>query len=239
MSSRISTIVSEAERTIVDDKSFIYKFSFLLVIIVALSTYIIIQGLHSVDDLSMPYEKRMELANLETIEREMNGNAVNLLVVEDDFSDLSPLDLSGIMLSVQRAESPKIYTQAVPKEVQHNTFSAKPVETKVQKKKVFISSEEGHSISFIKKKFYATNNAIFSIKLAKHFYASEKYEQALKWALITNEIDAKSEESWVMFAQIKEKMGRRQDAINALTEYLKHENSVKVSKLLKNLRESV
>ncbi len=241
MGSRISTIVSEAERELVDDKGFVYKFSFLLVTIVALSTFIIMQGLESVDDLSMPFSEKVELVSLETIEREINGNSVNLAVVEEDFSDLSSLDLRGVILS---SSAPKQIT--MPKEnyvatekVVHTGSTVQPISSKSDDKKVFISSDEGNTISFIKKKFYATNNAIFSIKLAKKFYASKKYEQALKWALITNEINAKSEESWLMFAKIKEKMGKKQDAINALNEYLRHEHSPKVTKLLQNLRESV
>ncbi|HIP02700.1 MAG TPA: anaphase-promoting protein, partial [Campylobacterales bacterium] len=110
---------------------------------------------------------------------------------------------------------------------------------KENKKKVFITSQDDNSLSFIKKKFYATNNAVFSIKLAKKFYESKKYKQALKWSLITNEIDSKNEQSWLMFAKIKDKMGKKQDAINALNEYLKRENSSKAISLLKEIKKSV
>jgi len=233
--SRISTIVSESERKNTNDKSFVYKFSFLLAIIVGLSAYIIIQGYNVVDALSSPYKENTTLVTLESIEREINGNSVNLLVIEDDFSELASIDLSGIRLFESKDQIVSNHKQSNSSYETIGTDNySKPV-----KKKVFITSQEGSALSFIKKKFYATNNAAFSIKLAKKFYESKKYKQALKWSLITNEIDAKSEESWIMFAKIKNKMGKKQDAINALNEYLKHENSKKAAALLKKIQKSV
>jgi tetratricopeptide (TPR) repeat protein len=240
--SRISTIVSESERKNITDKSFAYKFSFLLIVIIVLSIYIILQGYNVVDTLSSSYKDSTQLVTLESIEREINGNSVNLLVIEDDFSELASIDLSDIKLfgsptveveqNQQIANRPNIIKTA---KTEKNSIDI----SKPKKKKVFITSQEGNSLSFIKKKFYATNNAAFSIKLAKKFYESKKYKQALKWSLITNEIDPKSEESWIMFAKIKEKMGKKQDAINALNEYLKHENSKKATILLKKIQKSV
>ncbi len=239
--SRISTIVSQSERDISNDKNFIYKFSFLLVVIVGLSSYIIMQSYSTVDNLSKPYQEHIGLATLETVEREINGNRVNLAIVEDDFSELASIDLSGIVMPSRSVTQKSQSTQVVhniPQRIDAQILPAVKATTQEPKKaKVFISSQEGNSLSFIKKKFYATNNSAFSIKLAKRFFESNKYEQALKWTLITNEIDAKSEESWIMFAKIKEKMGKKQDAINALNEYLKHQKSIKVAKLLKNLRD--
>lgn len=236
--SRISTIVSESERKISDDKSFMKKFSFLLATIVGLSAYIIMQGFNAVNDISLPYTDSTNFVSLEVLEREINGNSVNLAVIEDDFSELASIDLSGISLFESMKKEP---VQSV---TQNHVQSIKAVETKakkseINKKKVFITSQDGNSLSFIKKKFHATNNALFSIKLAEKFYESKKYEKALKWSLITNEIDSKSEQSWIMFAKIKEKMGRKQDAINALNEYLKHGKSQKARSLLKEIKKSV
>ena len=236
--SRISTIVSESERKISDDKSFMKKFSFLLATIVGLSAYIIMQGFNAVNDISLPYTDSTNFVSLEVLEREINGNSVNLAVIEDDFSELASIDLSGISLFESMKKEP---VQSV---TQNHVQSIKAVETKakkseINKKKVFITSQDGNSLSFIKKKFHATNNALFSIKLAEKFYESKKYEKALKWSLITNEIDSKSDQSWIMFAKIKEKMGRKQDAINALNEYLKHGKSQKARSLLKEIKKSV
>ncbi|HIP59295.1 MAG TPA: hypothetical protein EYH01_02585 [Campylobacterales bacterium] len=242
--SRISTIVSESERKITDDKSFMQKFSFLLTVIVGLSAYIIVQGFNAVDNLSLPYEDKIKFVSLEMVEREINGNNINLAVIEDDFSELVSIDLSGI--SLFQPMKPMQNVQNVPHQRyeqnhQQTVMVEKRVSTikKEDKKKVFITSQDGNSLSFIKKKFYATNNAVFSIKLAEKFYESKKYQQALKWSLITNEIDSKNEQSWLMFAKIKNQMGKKQDAINALNEYLKRENSSKAISLLKEIKKSV
>jgi len=234
--SRISTIVSQNERKNMDNSdnndSFIYKFSLLLVAIIILSAYIIVQGLYSIDNLSHSYDKREGLVSLESIERELNGNFINLVIVEDDFSELSSIDLSGIVFASNRVQPYQNQVQ-ITAPVQSVVYEKSLEEPK--KQKVFISSQEGDSLSFIKKKFYATNNSMFSMRLAKSFYKSKKYQKALKWTLITNEIDSKNEESWIMFAQIKVAQGKKQDAVNALNEYLKHENSAKAVKFLKKM----
>jgi tetratricopeptide (TPR) repeat protein len=234
--SRINTIVSEAERNqhVDDNKNFTNKFSFLLALIVFLSAYIIMQDFNTLDELSMPSY------DLEMVEREINGNSIDLAVIEDDFSELASIDLKGINLMPN--EAPVKTATVTPVTKAHQTSTAKVSSRKIvkpSKKKVLITSQDGSSLSFIKKKFYATNNAIFSMKLAEKFYASKKYEKALKWSLITNEIDSKNEKSWLMFAKIKDKMGRKQDAINALNQYLKYENSSKAKKLLKKIKKSV
>jgi hypothetical protein len=233
--SRISTIVSEAERkSTTGDKSFIQKFSFLLIVIVGLSTYIIVQGFNAIDNVSLNYTNSVNFSSLEMVEREINGNSVNLVVIEDDFSELASIDLSGISFfqptdkQAQEQHTQNIEKTVIPKKV-----------SKKDKKRVFITSQNGNSLSFIKKKFYATNNAVFSMKIAQKFYESKKYKKALKWSLITNEIDSKGVDSWIMFAKIKNKMGKKQDAINALNEYLKHEKSSAALTLLKEIKKSV
>ncbi len=234
--SRISTIVSQPQK-ISDDKSFMFKISFLLAAIMGLSAYIILQNFTQTDRSFVASYSNLNLVTLESIEREINGNIVSLDIVEDDFSELALVDLSDISFEKQIQEPL----------VSEKNVQSKPTVAKVQKvatpkvkeKKVFISSQDGNSLSFIKKKFYATNNSVFSINLSQRFFKAKKYEQALKWALISNEVDSKSDKSWVMFAKIKEKMGKKQDAINALAQYLKNNNSKEIAKLLKNLKASV
>ncbi len=237
--SRISTIVSQPQK-ISDDKSFIYKFSFLLAAIVSLSAYIILQSFSVASESSISKSMSSKLVTLESIEREMNGNIISLAVVEDDFSELALIDLSDISFaSDEKQIQEPLKSDVNVASVSTSLLVDKVVVPKVEKKKVFISSQDGNSLSFIKKKFYATNNSLFSIKLSQKFYESKKYDKALKWALISNEVNSKSDKSWVMFAKIKDKMGKKQDAINALSHYLKDNSSKEITKLLKNLKASV
>ncbi len=236
--SRISTIVSEDERRGSinnNNDGFIYKFSALILSIIILSTYVIVDGYYEIDTLSKSYSSSKELMSLDSIERELNGNSVNLAVVEDDFNELSSIDLRGVVLSSsQDLENIKSDINPIPKESIKSSNTLVEAEV-VKRPKIVITSQDADSLSFIKKKFYATNNSTFSMRLANKFYESKKYDKALKWTLITNEIDAKNEDSWVLFAKIKDKQGKRQDAINALSEYLKYESSSKVEKFLKRL----
>lgn len=235
--SRISTIVSQPQK-ISDDKSFIFKFSFLLAAIMGLSAYIILQNF-KVDSSFTVSSSSSNLVTLESIEREINGNIVSLDVIEDDFSELALIDLSDISFASSKEQISENSTQSKPTVAEPTVAEASKVATPKVEKKVFISSQGGNSLSFIKKKFYATNNSVFSIKLSQRFFETKKYDRALKWALISNEVDSKSDKSWIMFAKIKDKMGKKQDAINALTQYLKNNNSKEITKLLKNLKASV
>jgi tetratricopeptide (TPR) repeat protein len=174
----------------------------------------------------------------------MNGNLVSLEIVEDDFSELESIwfeqnqkeDLPQIKETVATIEK-------VPMKTEDLVHKAPIVKKVKPKKKIFISSEvsskKSDSLSFIKKKFYATNSSKFSIKLAKKFYELKSYKKALKWVLITNEIDSKSEDSWLMFAKVKDKMGKPNDAITALNQYLKQNSSTRVKKLLIDLKKRV
>ncbi len=233
--SRISTIVSQPQK-ISDDKSFMFKISFLLAAIMGLSAYIILQNFNLVGSSFTGSSSNSNLVTLESIEREINGNIISLDVVEDDFSELALIDLSDISFEKQIQE-PLIVEKNVQSKPKDEV--EKIATLKVKEKKVFISSQDGNSLSFIKKKFYATNNSLFSVKLSQRFFDAKKYDRALKWALISNEVDSKSDKSWIMFAKIKDKMGKKQDAINALTQYLKNNSSKEIAKLLKNLKASV
>ena len=74
--------------------------------------------------------------------------------------------------------------------------------------------------------------------ISEKFLEQKKYKKALKWALISNEIDDKNENSWILFAKSKMKMGKKQDAINALNAYLKNNHSTNVKNLLDDIVKS-
>ncbi len=217
-------------KNITDDRIFVNKFIFILSMIMGLSAYITIVALNEVDDISLrAATDKLPIVSLEKIEREINGNLVSLEIVEDDFSELEFIEISSAKENLHPVIENKPKVNEVKKE------------TEVSKiKKIFISSQKSSSnsntISFIKKKFYATNSADLSIQIANKFFDEANYKKALKWSLITNEIDSKSEESWVMFAKVKQKMGKSSDAIAALSQYLKLNSSNKIENLLVSMK---
>ncbi len=229
----ISTHVAMSrDERILDDKSFMMKFIFLMVMIALLASYVIFQGFVTVDKLSLPFStSSFSSLKLEDIEKKLNGNSVNLTVEESDFEGLAELDLSDIEI-LETKNRPSVDTATESK-----TVVAKSAAPKVaSKKKVFISSQNVRSLSFIKKKFYATNNISFSLLLSQKFLEKKEYKKALKWALISNEIDETSEQSWILFAKAKIKLGKKQDALNALNIYLKNSNSTQVKKVLDDIK---
>jgi len=217
---------------ILDDRSFIVKFVFLMLMIVSLASYVVFQGFITVDKLSLPFNtSSFSSLKLESIEKNLNGNSVDLSVSESDFDGLAELDLSDIeILETQSIAAEK------PSVAKRSAVAKAHVQKSVKKKRVFISSQNIGSLSFIKKKFYATNNIDFSLLLSEKFLKKKEYKKALKWALISNEIDENSEKSWILFAKAKMKLGKPQDALNALNIYLKNNNSVQVKKVLDDLK---
>ena len=232
MESISSQVAMNAQERILDDRSFIVKFVFLMLMIVALASYVVFQGFVTVDKLSLPFSSSsFSSLKLENIEKNLNGNSVNLTIEESDFEGLAELDLSDIEI-LDTTDDVLVPTQKVEKSVLVKNVTKKPS----SKKKVFISSQNVGSLSFIKKKFYATNNISFSLLLSQKFLKKKEYKKALKWALISNEIDESNEKSWILFAKSKTKLGKRQDAINALNVYLKNSNSIQVKKVLDDIK---
>jgi len=232
MSSISSQIAMNENVHILNDRSFVIKFFLLMLMIVTLASYVVFQGFLTVDKLSLPFNtSSFSSLKLENIERNLNGNRVDLEVIEADFEGLAELDLSDIEIMDTQVAVVAASTKQLAADTQKSAI-VKPV----KKKKVFISSQNVGSLSFIKKKFYATNNVAFSLILSEKFLEKKEYEKALKWALISNEIDEKNEQSWILFAKSKMKLGKKQDAINALNIYLKNNSSTVVKNVLDDIK---
>ncbi len=231
-----------SERTLFDDKKFILKFSILLSLIISLSSFVIYQTLHNSDNSLIEIIEKGEISqNLWSLEKGFSGEEIDLEIFEDDFSDLAELDLGNLEITMNAKVAtlePKPLV-VVPPKVVALVDEKKSIEIEPKEKaKVMISSQKLGNLSFIKKKFYATNNVSFSNLISKKLYKSKKYQKALKWALISNEIDNENIDSWIMFAKAKVKLGKKEDAISALNSFLKRHESRKVEKLLSKISAS-
>jgi len=102
-----------------------------------------------------------------------------------------------------------------------------------------ISSKKLNRIDYYKEKYFDSGKIIYANLIAQIFYDKAKYKESLKWAIIANDIDSSNEESWILFAKDKVKIGQKQDAINALEAYLKFNKSKKLSLLLSNIKNGV
>ncbi len=109
------------------------------------------------------------------------------------------------------------------------------------RKKMHLNIIESSSVSAYKdveKRFYESRDTDDSLFLAKSYYRKGKYKKAEYWALQTNKVNSNIEESWIIFAQSKLKLGRRNEAISLLTNYLKRSNSNRIRSLLYKLKKN-
>jgi len=108
-----------------------------------------------------------------------------------------------------------------------------------KKPKIIISSKKIGKIKYLKERYYETRRAFYAILISKEYYRKKYYVKSLFWATRANSIDSSNEESWIMFAKNKVKLGKRKDAIKALTAYLKIDKSKKIRILLTNIKNGV
>ncbi|MCZ6105421.1 CDC27 family protein [Campylobacter ureolyticus] len=88
----------------------------------------------------------------------------------------------------------------------------------------------------LEEKFYASNDIMYSLKLAQNAYDNKRYDEAIKWALISNEIDKDSAKSWILFAKANYKKGNKQDALIALENFNSRVSNPEVIATIKQMK---
>lgn len=106
----------------------------------------------------------------------------------------------------------------------------------IKLKKISIKSSSVNYIEIMKNKFNQHPNSRDALLLAGGFYEKKDYKQAELWALKANKMDAKLEESWLLFAKAKAKLGRSQEAIQILVSYYKKSDSSKARLLIEKIK---
>ncbi len=126
-----------------------------------------------------------------------------------------------------------------------NTIIAykKPISKKIQsdapRKKMHLNIIESSSVSAYKdveKRFYESHDSDDSLFLAKSYFRKGNYKKAEYWALQTNKVNKYIDESWLIFAKAKVKLGRKNEAIRLLTDYVKMSDSSEAKNLLLKLK---
>lgn len=126
-----------------------------------------------------------------------------------------------------------------PIELEEEYIEVEPVYIDVvpQKPRIDIQTSNIGGYNSLKEKFYESNNIVFALMLAEEYYNDRDYKNSKKWALIANNIDSKSERSWIIFAKSMAKNGKPQKAIKALNAYLKtNPNASKISALIRKIK---
>ena len=98
-----------------------------------------------------------------------------------------------------------------------------------------IETKEMNSIEYLKEKYEKTHSIVYALMLSEEYYLTKNYQESNKWAIISNNLDAENEKSWILFAKTKVKLGRKDDAITALKAYVKNNKSQAAQALLNQL----
>jgi len=96
--------------------------------------------------------------------------------------------------------------------------------------------ETQHDIDNIIARFKKSQNPALSLFVAKKYYEMGLYKKAYNYALITNKIDPKIEDSWIIFAKSLVKLGKKDLAIKTLYKYIQYSDSQQASRLLKKIQ---
>ena len=97
-----------------------------------------------------------------------------------------------------------------------------------QNKKINLEIIETSSISAyrdVEERFLKSKDIDDAFFLAKSYFNKGDYEKAGYWALETNKLDASHEESLLIFAESKVKLGERSEGISILKRYIRKTNS--------------
>jgi len=84
----------------------------------------------------------------------------------------------------------------------------------------------------VERRFKVSHDTDDSLFLARSYYKKGSYKKSEYWALQTNKVNPNLEESMLIFVKSKMKLGRKHEARNILTAYLKKSNSHEAKKLL-------
>jgi len=103
-------------------------------------------------------------------------------------------------------------------------------------KKINMTTTSVNYIETIKKKFISTKKPREALLLAKAYYAKRDYIQAEEWALRANKLNNKLDESWLLFAKSKAKLGKRDEALKILVSYYRKSHSSSAKALIEKIK---
>ena len=103
-------------------------------------------------------------------------------------------------------------------------------------KKINLTSSSANYIETMKAKFAKSKHPREALLLAKAFYSKGEYKESEKWALVSNKLESKEVDSWIVFASSKAKMGQKDEAIKILFTYYKKERSEKVKAVIEKIK---
>ena len=105
-----------------------------------------------------------------------------------------------------------------------------------QTKKMHFTSTSTNYIETMKQKFSQSKSPRDALLLSKTYYRNANYSEAEKWALSANKLDNSLEDSWLIFAKSKVKLGKKKEALKILVSYYKKSHSSKAKQLIGQIK---
>lgn len=103
-------------------------------------------------------------------------------------------------------------------------------------KKIKFQQSSNNYMTIMKQKFEQNKNPREAILIAKAYYNAGNYKQSEAWSLKANNLNSNLDESWLIFAKSKDKMGKRREALKILVAYYNKSKSSKVKALINKMR---
>lgn len=185
----------------------------------------IAQNNNEVVELTLAGEKPMSLQKeIVIISPEQRG--------ESEFKSFAPAD-QGRQQTLEQQEQQR---QPQPSVALQPQYQSQLPQTTQKPPKIQIETKSADLTQLLEERFAKNGTIDTALTLSDEYYKKGDYQKALKWAINANSIDAKNEKSWILFAKSSYKLGRKQDAINALENYAKTSGSDAAKSLLRQLR---
>jgi len=103
-------------------------------------------------------------------------------------------------------------------------------------KKIHFTSTSSNYIGLMKQKFSKSKSPRDALLLAKAYYKKHQYSASEEWALSANKLDNSLEDSWLLFAKSKAKLGKKKEALKILVSYYKKSHSAKAKRLIGQIK---
>jgi len=115
-------------------------------------------------------------------------------------------------------------------------MSGKNLYVKKVSKKINFNKSSSNYMEIMKSKFSKNKNPREALLIAKAYYRIGDYKNSEAWSLKANSLDKKLDDSWLLFAKSKDKLGKHEEAIKVLLAYYNKNKSVKIKNLIDKMR---
>ena len=97
--------------------------------------------------------------------------------------------------------------------------------TPPKQQKIDIELKETKTLDVLEERYSKHQSADTAAMIASEHYKNGDYQKAYKWAISANNLDPKNEKSWIIFAQSANKLGKKEEAVSALENYIRSSQS--------------